>query len=84
MKNPWYAFALSLIVPGAGLAYCHKWTWAVGNLALVTLAIAAVVFFFPDSVVYNHIHYLIVALAAGSAGFAHAVATQWINDRSPK
>ena len=84
MKNSWYAFVLSFVVPGAGLAYCHKWTWAAGNLALVTVAIAVVVFFFPGSLVYDHIHYLIVALAAGSAGFAHAVATQMVNEGSPK
>ena len=84
MKIAWYAFVLSFVVPGAGLAYCHKWAWAAANLALVTLAVAAVVFFFPGSVVYDHIHYLIVALAAGSAGFAHAVATRMMNDRSPK
>ncbi len=76
MKNPWHAFVLSLLVPGAGLAYCGKWAWAGANLLVATLAIVGVLAFYPNTVIYDHIHYLIMALAAGSAGLAHAVATQ--------
>lgn len=67
MKRSTKAAALSFFVPGAGLWYLGKPLHAVMNLLvaaiLTTLALVSG---------HEHLHYAILAIAAGSAGYAHA------------
>lgn len=76
MKKPWLAFALSVIVPGAGLAYLGHWLWGAINLAAFLAALALISLVFSDTIVGEEIHYVMAALAAASGGWAHAWCVQ--------
>jgi hypothetical protein len=71
MKRPWLAFVFSLLIPGAGLAYLGKWKWALLNFVLVQVPILLIVLK-PIPSLSEHIHYILLALAAGSAGVAQS------------
>ena len=76
MKKPWVAFLLSLLLPGSGLAYLGKWLWAILNFAIVQAVLLSVVLWGSDKPMLEHFHYIMLGLAAGSAGIAHALAMQ--------
>ena len=71
MKHSTKASLLSLIVPGAGLWYCGWRKLAVANF-LFAVAIPAVAL--AGEFLSEHIQWIILAVGAGSAGFAHAMA----------
>lgn len=73
MKKPAVAAALSFVLPGAGLWYLGRKSWAIANLlgaAVLLFGITATGSF------SDQIHYVILAVAAGSAGLAHAAASR--------
>lgn len=76
MKKPLVAFVLSLLLPGAGLAYAGKWSWGAINLAIVLLIgmIAALILSYATFMEYINI--IAIACAVGSAGFARSVTEQ--------
>ncbi|HQZ66873.1 MAG TPA: hypothetical protein PLY87_17395 [Planctomycetaceae bacterium] len=73
MKRSTRAGLLSLILPGAGLWYCGR-----PLLGLINFVIALVspLIGFYAGLIGEHILWMILAIAAGSAGFAHAVGSQ--------
>ena len=75
MKSPWLAFLLSLIVPGAGLVYLGKWRAGLANFCLATAIVGGFLIFRSETSM-DYIHYVILAVATGSAGLAHARATR--------
>lgn len=79
MKNSTIATALNFIVPGCGLWYYGKRSWGVVNFLIAT-AIVAVLAGHPSA--GERIHYVILAVAAGSAGLAHSAASR--ARRSPR
>jgi len=68
MSRPTIAAVLSFVIPGAGLWYLGDHRRATKNFLLAVLLTALGV-----SSAYEHVHYLFLAIAAGSAGYAHAV-----------
>ena len=74
-KKPWLAGVLSVVLPGAGLVYLGKWLPGLVNFALVQALLMILIFAFGDAQVVEHIHYVFLAAAAASGGYAHAVAT---------
>ena len=74
LRKPLIAFVLSFILPGAGLLYLKRWRGGLINLLLVHFVLFALAFGLNDSFVNEHLHYVFLILAAGSAGYAHAVA----------
>lgn len=73
MKNSTIATALNFILPGSGLWYDGKRSWGVVNFLIATV-IVAVLACHPLS--EERIHYVILAVAAGSAGLAHSAASR--------
>ena len=71
MKKPWLAFLCSFFVPGAGLAYLGNWLAGIVNLCLATLIVVGFMMVQPDQSL-DYLHYVILVIAAGSGGFAHA------------
>lgn len=71
MRKATKASVLSFILPGAGLWYCNYRKLAIANLLL---AIAVPVIGSLTEFLSEHIQWLILAIAAGSAGLAHAMA----------
>ena len=70
MKNRNIAATLSFFVPGSGLWYLGRRRWAIANLLAATgLLLSAG----GIEAATERIHYVILAVAAGSAGLAHAV-----------
>ena len=70
MKKRNLAATLSFIVPGAGLWYLGRHRWAIANILAVTgLVLSAG----GVEAIAERIHYVILTVAAGSAGLAHAV-----------
>lgn len=72
-RKRWIVALLSFILPGAGLVYLGKWSWGLLNLA-VAVAILALGMLAGGDLFVAYIHYPALAVAAGSAGLAHAVA----------
>ena len=70
MTRPPVAFLLSLVVPGLGLLYLGKRAAAALNLALA-VAIPLLVLWIWPSKALDFLHYVLLAIAAGSAGAAH-------------
>lgn len=70
MKHSTKAALLSLIIPGAGLWYCGRRGLAVANFlfAVTVPAIGLTMGFLAE-----HIQWVFLAIAAGSAGLAHAM-----------
>ena len=73
VKSSRLAAALSFNVPGAGLWYLGQRFWAVVNLIGAT---AMIVLLARDPQGFEQIHYVFLAIAAGSAGLAHAMTTE--------
>ncbi len=71
MKKPTVAATLNFVIPGAGLWYLGRKLWAGANLLGATALVLGVV---AAGQVSEQIHYVILAVAAGSAGLAHAIA----------
>lgn len=72
MKKNTLCGLLSLIVPGAGLLYCGYPRLAAANFAAaIIIPLAAIEFGFPA----EHILWVFLGLATGSAGLAHSMAT---------
>jgi hypothetical protein len=65
MKKANIAAALSFVVPGAGLWFLEKRLWAVVNLLVATSLVLLLSGFGPAN---ERIHYVILAVAAGSSG----------------
>jgi len=78
MKSSKTAMLLNFVIPGAGLWYLGMTRGALLNL-VVAMLIPMCGFFWLS----EHVHYLFLAVAAGSAGLAHAVASQ-LRVESPK
>ena len=72
MKKSTIAAVTSFVIPGAGLWYLGK--RAVG---LVNLLVATAIIVLLAGVVSDQIHYVILAVAAGSAGLAHAIGSRF-------
>jgi hypothetical protein len=70
MKRSTKASLLSLVLPGAGLWYCGLKKLAVANFLL---AAAIPLIGLSTGFLLEHIHWIFLAVAAGSAGFAHAM-----------
>ena len=70
-KSGRLAFLYSFVLPGAGLVYLGKWRAGAVNLAIAILLPVLAVYAMPDGFV-DHIHYLLLVIAAGSGAFAHA------------
>jgi hypothetical protein len=73
MKRSTIAAMLSLALPGAGLWYCGRSRLALANLAI---AVGLPLVGLMTGFVAEHILWVFLAIAAGSAGFAHAMASQ--------
>ncbi len=73
MKRPTISALLSLVLPGAGLLYCGR-PW----LALANFLIAAGCPLVGLRLDFRgeHVLWLFLGIAAGSAGLAHAMASQ--------
>ena len=74
-KNPRVAAVLSFFVPGAGLWYVGRHAWGALNLtaAIVVPTVLALV---AADWFSQYLNYVLLAIAAASAGLAHAVALQ--------
>ena len=69
MSRSAVATVLSFVVPGAGLWYLnHRAKAAMNLLVAILLTVLGAMS------QREHVHYLFLAIAAGSAGYAHAVA----------
>lgn len=72
MKSPRIAAVLNFLIPGAGMLYIGHQRLAVANF-LVAVAVPWIWLSLVVDGVEN-VHYVILGIAAGSAGFAHALA----------
>lgn len=72
MKRPAVAAGLSFIIPGLGLWYVGLPRFAALNLMLAILIPTLLGVLWPG----DYVPYLLLAIAAGSAGCAHAAATR--------
>lgn len=73
MKKSTIAAVMSFVIPGAGLWYLGKRAVGLVNLLVAT---ALVVLLAGVALTWDQIHYVILAVAAGSAGLAHAVGSR--------
>lgn len=71
MKKSTVAATLNFVIPGAGLWYLGRCAWGVVNLLVATATVVLAGF----SPVGEHLHYVILAVAAGSTGTAHTAAS---------
>ncbi|MCA9084578.1 MAG: hypothetical protein KDA81_11010 [Planctomycetaceae bacterium] len=71
MRRRTIATVLNFVVPGTGLWYLGKVGFGCLNF-LIALLVPALALYFGG----EHAHYIFLAIAAGSAGFAHALATR--------
>ena len=73
---PILAFILSFVVPGAGLAYLGRWTWAIANLLLYLLIAGLCAAFLPQDIFVQYVRTISMTCSAASAIFAHIVAVR--------
>jgi hypothetical protein len=73
MKRTTTATLLNLVLPGAGLWFCGRPKLALANLLL---AAGIPLLGFSVGFIEEHVPWVFLAVAAGSAGFAHAVASR--------
>ena len=73
-KRPWLAFVLSLLLPGAGLAYAGYRRLAVLNLLVAVLLLVSFVLLWPRETLFDWLHYLLLVVGAASGGLAHVAA----------
>ena len=79
MKSSTIAAVFNFCIPGAGLWYLGKRKLATVNFIIACVVPSALSIAAPE-LIAGRLHYVLLAIAAGSAGFAHAVATR--NSRS--
>jgi TM2 domain-containing membrane protein YozV len=72
MKKPFVALLLSILLPGAGLAYLGRWKWGLINLAVVLAVGVGMAYLLSDDV-FDRIS---TGVAAGLAGGSGALARQ--------
>lgn len=81
MRKRNIAAVLSFVVPGFGLLYLHRPKSAVANLLLAIVVPIVASLLIP----IEHLHYALLAVAAGSAGYAHAAGSRYTSaDAAPK
>lgn len=73
MKSPTVAAIANFCIPGAGLWYLRRRKLASINFVIAVVAALVFAVAAPE-LIAGRLHYLLLAIAAGSAGFAHAVA----------
>ncbi|MCA9213021.1 MAG: hypothetical protein KDB27_08150 [Planctomycetales bacterium] len=73
-RKPLVAFILSFVLPGAGLLYLRRWRSGVVNFLLVHAVLFLLAFGVNEPYINEHLHYVFLILAAGSGGYAHALA----------
>ncbi|QDU36611.1 hypothetical protein Mal4_08980 [Maioricimonas rarisocia] len=71
MTRSHIAFVLSFVLPGAGLCYAGHCGWALLNFA-VAVVITVLAWYSTLTGAHDSVLYVWLALAAGSAGLAHA------------
>ena len=71
MKKSIIASVSNFVLPGSGLWYLGEHRRSIWNFA-IACGITAAVFVLR----FEQIHYVLLAIAAGSAGYAHAVSTR--------
>ena len=69
MKRSTKAAILSLVLPGAGLWYCGWLKSAVANFLLAVVIPTAAL---STNFLSEHVQWIFLAIAAGSAGIAHS------------
>ncbi len=74
MKQRTIATALSFIVPGLGLVYLGKKSAGALNIFLA-FAVPVVIGLAWTN---EYLHYVFLAIATGSAGYAHAAGTRYV------
>lgn len=74
MKRSTTALLLNLVLPGAGLWYCG---WRKLALANFLFAVGIPIVGLTTGFLSEHIHWVFLAIAAGSAGFAHSMSGSW-------
>lgn len=80
-RRPLIAGTLNFIIPGLGLLYLGCKRAALVNFVLVNALLLIFTFGLNDPTLIEHVHYVFLALAALSAGYAHGVAGT-MHDRS--
>lgn len=73
MKKSTIAATLNFGIPGAGFWYLGKRSLAIANLLVATAIVFLLAGYVPAA---ERIHYVILAVAAGSAGLAHAIGSR--------
>lgn len=73
MKKSTIATALNFVIPGSGLWYLGKRSWAVANILVATPVVFVLA---SHPLLGERVHYVILAAAAGSAGLAHAIGSR--------
>ena len=68
MSRSAVAAVLSFLIPGAGLWYVGR-----SGRAIINFVVAAIITLCALYTAHEHVHYALLAVAAGSAGYAHAV-----------
>lgn len=74
MSKTIIATVMNFLVPGAGLLYLGR-----ALIGLINFIIAAALTFLAAVYLSEYTHYALLIVAAGSAGFAHSVATDLEN-----
>ena len=70
-KFVWLAVVLNCLLPGLGLAYLGRWTWALANFLIVQLIVVGCMY---EPTIVEHIHWVLLVLMVGSGSLAHRVA----------
>jgi hypothetical protein len=73
MKKSTVAAVLNFVIPGAGLWFLGRKSWAAANLLGATVLVLGIT---AAGQLSEQVHYVILAVAAGSAGLAHAVGSR--------
>jgi hypothetical protein len=76
MKKPFVALLLSILLPGAGLAYLGKWKWGPINLAVVVAVGICMATLLQDEVFDRISTGVACGLAGGSGALARQLAIQ--------
>lgn len=74
MKNPWLAFVLNLLLPGAGFCYLKKWKWALLNFTVVLGVGLMAAFLLPEAMIDKWMQPLSAGLAMSSGFMAKQAA----------
>lgn len=80
MKQPFLAFLLSFLFPGAGLWYLRRWRWGFINLAIVLALGSILAATLPEGTFLRYAHYVAIGCGGASAAIAELVAKR-MNER---